>query len=518
MRVKKPTSKRMTTRLREGIKKKASAQRRKDKKTSKRDVTWKSRKEKDPGIPSSFPYKDQIIQDIETRKRDKEQHKEMMKQSREQERLRLKAMANGDIPMDQDEEESDEMIDKQSDMAALLASAQRAAKDYGDDDEEEIDEDAMEVVDIEIPNFNGNDDDDVSTTRTQLDKSRKQFDKVFKAVVDASDVVLYVLDARDPEATRSKRIEESILQSQGKRLILLLNKVDLVPDEVVKQWIDFLGSSFPTIPIKGSTGANNSKAFNKKMTMNATAGQLLLALKAYAAKSNLKRAITVGVIGYPNVGKSSIINALTSQHGGSGKACPTGNQAGVTRTLREVKVDNKLKILDSPGIVFPDQGKKLSKREYEANLALLSAIPEKQIDDPMFAVNILLNKFSKNNEMANEFKEFYKLPALASISLQDFSNKVLIHIARTQGRLGKHGIPNLHSAASIVLRDWRDGKFHGWTLPNSSKATTSNSDVKIPNGAGSNPPPAKVEQTTIVKEWAQEFDLNTLFADVFGDK
>lgn len=508
MRVKKPTSKRMTTRLREGIKKKASAQRRKDKKTAKKDVTWKSRKEKDPGIPSSFPYKDQIIQDIETRKRDKEHHKEMMKQSREQERIRLQALDNGDIPMG--DEESDEMIDKQSDMAALLASAQRAAKDYGDEDDEDdedIAENDMEIVDIEIPNFEK----DEPTTRTQLDKSRKQFDKVFKAVVDASDVVLYVLDARDPESTRSKRIEESILQSQGKRLILLLNKVDLVPDNVVKQWVDFLGSSFPTIPIKGSTGANNSKSFNKKMTMNATAGQLLLALKAFAAKSNLKRAITVGVIGYPNVGKSSIINALTSQHGGSGKACPTGNQAGVTRTLREVKVDNKLKILDSPGIVFPDQGKKTSKREYEANLALLSAIPEKQIDDPMFAVNVLLNKFSKNIEMANEFRDFYKLPALASISLEDFSNKVLIHIARTQGRLGKHGIPNLHAAASIVLRDWRDGKFHGWTLPKSSKAASSDATV-----GSTVTPTANAEQTTIVQEWAQEFDLNTLFADVFG--
>lgn len=506
MRVKKPTSKRMTTRLREGIKKKASAQRRKDQKKARKDVTWKSRKEKDPGIPSSFPYKDQIIQDIETQKQDRLDHRERMREAREQERKRMQEVANGDVEMAGDDNE-DEMLDKQGDMAALLASAERAAKDF--DGEDEDDEDAMDVVDIEIPLDN-----DEDNVKTQLDKSRKQFDKVFKAVVDASDVVLYVLDARDPQATRSKRIEEAILQSQGKRLILLLNKVDLVPDEVVKQWVDFLGSAFPTIPIKGSMGANNAKTFNKKMTTNATAGQLLLALKAYAAKSNLKRAITVGVVGYPNVGKSSIINALTSQHGGSGKACPTGNQAGVTRTLREVKVDNKLKILDSPGIVFPDAGKKQGKREYEANLALLSAIPEKQIDDPMFAVTVLLNKFAKSTEMANEFKEFYKLPALASISLQDFANKVLIHIARTQGRLGKHGIPNLHAAASVVLRDWRDGKFHGWSLPNSSKAT----DAKVPSGAGSAPPPPKAEQTTIVKEWAQEFDLNTLFADVFGDK
>ncbi|GMM29663.1 RNA-binding GTPase [Martiniozyma asiatica (nom. inval.)] len=517
MRVKKPTSKRMTTRLREGIKKKASAQRRKERKQSKKDVTWKSKHKKDIGIPSSFPYKDQIINEIEERKREMVERKEAMKLQREEERRRAESGAI-DMEIDIDENADD---NDGNDMAALLASAKQAAKEFdGEDDEineDNMDEEELEVVEYEIDGFESND----KKGSNELDKSRKQFDKIFKAVVDAADVVLYVLDARDPESTRSKKVEEAIMQSQGKRLILLLNKVDLVHDENVKQWLDFLGSSFPTIPIKGASGANNSKSFNKKLTQNATAGQLLLALKAYAHKSNLKRAITVGVIGYPNVGKSSIINALTSQHGGSSRACPVGNQAGVTRTLREVKVDNKLKILDSPGIVFPDQLKKNSRgrKEYEAKLALLSAIPEKHIDDPIYAVSVLLGKLSKSDQMANEFKQFYKLPALASVSLDEFSNKVLIHIARTQGRLGKGGIPNLHSAASIVLRDWRDGRFHGWTLPKSSKASAADEQdsVKIPSGAGSAPPPPKVEQTTIVKEWAQEFDLNSLFADVFGD-
>ncbi|KAG0675163.1 hypothetical protein C6P40_001886 [Pichia californica] len=512
MRVKKPTSKRMTTRLREGIKKKASAQRRKDKKTAKKDVTWRSRQKKDPGIPSSFPYKEQLIQEIEQRKQERDEHKLQMREQRKQAQLQQNGMQDD---ADMMEEENDDEEDRANDMAALLESAQNAAAEFNGEEEngsgnaDKMDEE-LEVVDYELPI------DEEENNNSEIEKSRKQFDKVFKSVVDSADVVLYVLDARDPENTRSKKIEEAILQSQGKRLILLLNKVDLVPDEVVKQWLDFLGSSFPTIPVKASNGANNGKSFNKKLTQNQTANQLLLALKAYAQKSNLHRAITVGVIGYPNVGKSSIINALTSQHQHkNNKVCPVGNQAGVTRVLREVKVDNKLKIIDSPGIVFPDNKSKNNKKEYEAKLAILSAIPEKQIQDPIYAVRYLLNKLSKENLMAESFKNFYKLPALASIDLDDFTKNVLIHIARNQGRLGRGGIPNLHAAAMIVLKDWRDGKFQGWSLPKSSKAT--DNDVKIPNGASGAAPPPKVEQTTIVKEWSKEFDLDSLFADVFNN-
>lgn len=511
MRVKKPTSKRMTTRLREGIKKKASAQRRKDKKAAKKDVTWKSRHPKDLGIPSSFPYKDKIIAEIETRKKEKEEEQRRMK---EQKRA---AQIAGHENIDNDDAEMviDEEVEKDlgNDMAALIQSAEAAAKEFnGDDDNgvlgDDMVDDDFEIVEKEI-DIDG---DDNETNNIEIEKSRKQFDKVFKAVVDAADVVLYVLDARDPESTRSKKIEESILQHQGKRLIFLLNKIDLVPDEVVKQWVNFLGSSFPTIPIKGASGTSGGKSFNKKMTQNNTSSQLLLALKAFAQKSNLHRSITVGVIGYPNVGKSSIINSLTSQHGGKKQPCPVGNQAGITRVLREIKVDNKLKIIDSPGIVFPENSKKnkLSKKDYEAKLAILNAIPEKMIEDPINVVTQLLKKLAKDTKMAESFKEFYKIPAVASVNLDDFTKSVLIHIARNQGRLGRGGIPNLHAAACVVLKDWRDGKFYGWTLPNVSNKKQ---EIKVPTNETT-----IIEQPQIVQEWSKEFDLDTLFSDVFGNK
>ncbi|CCF60666.1 hypothetical protein KAFR_0L00590 [Kazachstania africana CBS 2517] len=501
MRVRKRTSKRTSTRMREGIKKKATAQRRKERKHAKTDPTWKSRHKKDPGIPSSFPYKAKILEEIEAKKQKDLEMKELAKQQRLQ--ARQEALKAGDDIMEEDEFADD----GQDGLAALVASAQQAAAEYEGVPNQAVDTqiDENDIVDYDI-NFY-----DEESTDSELEKSRKAYDKIFKTVVDASDVVLYVLDARDPEGTRSRKVEEAVLQSQGKRLILILNKVDLVPPYVLEQWLNVLKSSFPTIPLRASPGATTGTSFNKKLTQSVTASALLEALKTYSNNSNLKRSIVVGVIGYPNVGKSSVINAIVSRRGGQSKVCPVGNQAGVTTSLREVKIDNKLKILDSPGICFPTENKKKTKTEQEAELALLNALPPKYIVDPYPSVLMLIKRLSKSDEMTDSFKKFYELPPIPSNDADTFTKHFLIHVARKRGRLGKGGVPNLASAGISVLNDWRDGKFLGWVLPNASKYATneiSGTPIEKGNAAAS---PKTVEETTIVSSWSKEFDLDSLF-------
>lgn len=480
---------------------------------------WRSRLKKDPGIPNLFPYKDKILHEIEEKKRVKE---EEAIRKREDARASTKGTAAADAVnevleetessdeddlIDYEAMDEDEPDDEANPMAALLASAKARAAEYEEmEDEDEDDED---------------DDADGGAALPQIqDTSRKSFTQVFKNVLSSADVLLYVLDARDPIGTRSQEIEHQITAADAgsKRLILILNKIDLVPPKVLKAWLVYLRRYFPTLPLRASNPAPNARTFDHKaLTVKATSETLLRALKSYAASKQLKRAITVGVIGYPNVGKSSVINALTSRLSGSsrsqGTACPVGAEAGVTTTMREVKLDNKLKILDCPGIVFPSSANstshKVSKKafavEESARLTLLSALPPKSISDPIPAVTLLVSRLSVSSPQLNALQTLYQLPPLMpSTSANDYVTDLLVQIARKRGRLGKGGVPNIRSAAMAVLMDWRDGRIMGgWIEPPVLDAPTT-----AASGVGRG-----MENKQIVTEWAEEFKLEGLWGD-----
>ncbi|EGZ16477.1 hypothetical protein PHYSODRAFT_498057 [Phytophthora sojae] len=291
------------------------------------------------------------------------------------------------------------------------------------------------------------------------DASRRAYMKELRKVVDKADVVLEVLDARDPMGCRTLDMEDAIGNRHGKKLVLVLNKVDLVPPHVLQPWLKYLRGFYPTVAFKASTqnqskhlSANFGKA--DKAAGEAVSGSkavgtdaLMQLLKNYCRSHGVKTAITVGVIGYPNVGKSSVINSLKRS-----KAASVSSTAGHTKVMQEVHIDSKIKLLDCPGIVFDHSD--------SSALLLRNCINTESMADPVGAVQVLLTRCQPA-----QLAELYQLPVDAVSKCFQDAVQFLVLVAQTKGKLGKGGIPDRQAAARIVLQDWNRGKLPYFTPP-----------------------------------------------------
>jgi len=218
-------------------------------------------------------------------------------------------------------EDDAQVVDRPSNgYEALLKTAQESSNEYTTVNEREGMVSAGKDSDIVRTGGEGIDWRPIAKTDLFLKgQSKRIWGELFK-VIDCSDVVLHIIDARNVPGTRCTMIERHIAKNAPhKHLIFVLNKIDLVPMWVAKRWIGELSKVRPTI------------AFHASMTHAFGKGALISLLRQFGKLHSDKKQISVGCVGYPNVGKSSLINTLISK-----KSCKVAPIPGETKIWQYV--------------------------------------------------------------------------------------------------------------------------------------------------------------------------------------
>jgi len=216
----------------------------------------------------------------------------------------------------------------------------------------------------------------------------------------------------------------------------------------------------------------------------------------------------VGVVGFPNVGKSSLINSLKRS-----KACAVAAQPGHTKELQTVQLERGIKIIDSPGVVFDedDDDSDTSQRQ-KGSILLRNVVKVEDVDDPIAVVEEILARTERAT-----IQKIYNLP--------DFSNALefITMLALSSGRLLKGGTPDVLSAARQVLMDWNHQKIPYFCVPPTIHPSSIPSTIPSTGGGIATVAPGAetVGQAQILTEFSKPFELAGLFgaadAGAFGD-
>ncbi|KAK7544467.1 NUC091 domain-containing protein [Phyllosticta citribraziliensis] len=260
-------------------------------------------------------------------------------------------------------------------------------------------------------------------------QSKRIWNELYK-VIDSSDVIIHVLDARDPLGTRCRSVEKYMKEeAPHKHLIFVLNKCDLVPTKIAAAWVRYLSKEYPTLAFHASI--NNS--FGK--------GSLISLLRQFSALHSNRKQISVGMIGYPNTGKSSIINTLRKK-----KVCTTAPIPGETKVWQYVTLMKRIYLIDCPGIVPPNAN------DTDADLLLRGVVRIERTENPEQYVAAALKKCKKQH-----IERTYEIQGFENAT--DF----LEQLARKGGRLLKGGEADLDGVAKMVLNDFLRGKLPWYT-------------------------------------------------------
>eukprot|EP01038_Epipyxis_sp_PR26KG_P006905 gene6905-9457_t len=418
------------------------------------------KKKNDNHIPNAWPYKEELLKEIQVAKDKMEDLKQRQKDKRREEINKRRMNKNNDTDMEVEDNEEEKML-------KIIPNINPVKNDENDDQDEYDMHDGS--IEINSKNLGQN--------------SRRAYLKELRKVIDRADVILHVLDARDPIGTKSSSVEELVLAKHQKKLVYVLNKADLVPKDVLSGWLTHLRNFQPTIPFKCNTQnqkENLGNAFGKVTkqtdgalkTNQAVGGEELLGLlKNYSRIGDTKSIISVGIVGFPNVGKSSLINSLMRT-----RSVGVSSTPGFTKVSQEVILDKNIRLIDSPGIVFADGD--------SAATALRNCVNVEELNDILTPIQAILDRCPQDYLM-----QLYSIPRFKEKDCISF----LALVAKSTGKLKKGGIPNTDAAGRTILHDWNNGKIKYYCKPPKV--------IKLS---------ANETESKIINHFSNEFDIDEL--------
>lgn len=260
-------------------------------------------------------------------------------------------------------------------------------------------------------------------------------ERELKEKLSLVDVVVEIIDARLPLSSKYIGVEKLI---GSKPHVIVMNKSDLADAAESMKWKSFLAKNANVL----LTSANSNKDISNIISTVIEAGKETIA--RLTAKGLLPRPVRVMIIGLPNVGKSSIINKLIGK-----KKAKTGAKAGITRQQQWVRINPRVELLDTPGII----PMKLENQDAAYKLAMVNSVGEATYD---------------NIEVAKRLIELYqeKYPQLAINYYNIASSEELTieNIAKARNLLVLGGEVDINRCAAMILSDFRHGKVGRVTL------------------------------------------------------
>ena len=275
-----------------------------------------------------------------------------------------------------------------------------------------------------------------------MTKARRMMQENIKLI----DLIIELVDARVPLSSRNPDIDEL---GKNKARLILLNKADLAEDRRNDEWMEYFKKQGYSV-----VKVNSKKGGGIKSIQSVIQEACKEKMERDRKRGILNRPVRAMVVGIPNVGKSTFINAL------AGKACAkTGNKPGVTKGKQWIRLSKTLELLDTPGILWP----KFEDQQVGLNLALIGSMNDEILNIEEMAVSLIQYLkdvypllLTKRYDLSDEAEESCK-------NEQD-AYEVLAQIARNRKCVLKGDEPDIRKAAALLLDDFRSGRIGRITL------------------------------------------------------